>query len=91
MKLYSDKIGPVEYFRGIGFTCFALPYGWGIPRFWPVCVALLISALWFINRVVKKEEEALRAAKSNDPRIAKVVFIFGILMFANVGLIHSLL
>ncbi len=90
MKIYSDKIGPVEYFRGIGFTCFALPYAMGVPRFWPVCVLVSIGALWFVGRVVKKEEEALRAAKSDDPRIAKIVMLSGAMMISNAGLIHLL-
>ena len=90
MKIYSEKIGPVEYFRGIGFTCFVLPYAMGVPRFWPVCVLVTIGALWFIGRVVKKEEKALRAAKGRDPRITKVVMLFGALMIANAGLIRLL-
>ena len=90
MKIYSEKIGPVEYFRGIGFACFVLPYAMGLPRFWPLCVLVSIGALWFVGRVVKKEEEALRAAKGGDPRIAKVVVIFSVLMFANAGLIRIL-
>lgn len=90
MKVYSDKIGPLEYFRGIGFVTFALPYAWSLPRFWPVCVAFTIWSLWFLGRVVKKEEQALRAAKHDDPRIRKVVLIAGGLMFANALLLRYL-
>jgi hypothetical protein len=90
MKIYSEKIGPVEYFRGIGFLCFFLPYAMGIPRFWPLCLIASAGALWFVERRVKREEQALRAAKSNDPRIGKIVFLFAALMLANGGLIHFL-
>lgn len=90
MKIYSEKIGPVQYFRGIGFVCFALPYAWAVPKYWPVCVLFTAGALWIVGRVVKKEEVALRSAKSGDPRIAQVVLIFGVLMFANAGLIRWL-
>jgi ABC-type ATPase with predicted acetyltransferase domain len=80
----------VEYFRGTRFVRFAIPYAWLIPSYWPVCVAFSVEALWFVGRVVEKEKEALRAAKSDDPRIARVVLIFAALMFANVGLIRLL-
>ena len=90
MKIYGDKIGPVEYFRGIGLTGFLMPYAMGVPRFWPVCVLITIGALWFIGRAVKKEEVALHAAKSGDPRITKMVMLFAVLMISNAGLIHLL-
>ena len=90
MKIYSERIGPVEYFRGIGFLCFFLPYAMGVPRFWPLCLIASAGALWFIGRRVKREELALRAAKSDDPRIAKIVTLFAALMLANGGLIHLL-
>ena len=90
MKIYSEKIGPVEYFRGIGFACFFLPYAMGVPRFWPVCVLVSVAALWVLGRVVKKEESVLRAAKSGHPRVAKVVLLFAALMIANAGLIRFL-
>ena len=90
MKIYSEKIGPVEYFRGIGFTCFFLPYAMGVPNYWPLCVLVSIGAFWFLGRCVKKEEQALRAAKSGDPRIGKIVLLFAALMIANAGLIHFL-
>ena len=90
MKIYSEKIGPVEYLRGIGFLCVFLPYAMGVPRFWPLCLIASFGALWFVGRLVKKEEQALRAAKSNDLRIGKIVFICAALMLANGGLIHLL-
>ena len=90
MKIYSEKIGPVEYFRGIGFVCIFLPYAMGVQRFWPLCLIVSAGALWFIGQRVKKEEQALRAAKSDDPHIGKLVILFAVLMLANGGLIHLL-
>ena len=89
MKIYSEKIGPVEYFRFIGFVCFAIPYGWSIPKYWPVCALFTVGAWWSLGRIVKKEDQALRAAKSDDPKIAKVVVLFGVLVMANAGLTQS--
>lgn len=91
MKIYSEQFGPVQYFRSIGFACFVLPYAWGIPRFWYICIAFTIASFWFLGRLVRKEEKVLRAAKPDDPRIGRVVLIFGGLMFANAGLIRSLI
>lgn len=89
MKLYSDKIGPVEYFRGIGVVCFLLPYAM-MPRGWPVCVVFSVAAYWGVMRLVRKEEAALRGARHNDSRIARVVTAFAAAMLANIGLIHLL-
>ena len=83
MKIYSERIGPVEYFTSIGFVCFLLPYGWGIPKYWPVCIAGTFAALYWLRRSVKKEEGTLRAAKSSDPRIASIVTKFGVLVITN--------
>lgn len=88
MKIYSEKIGPVEYFRGIAFVCLALPYAGGVPSVWPVCVSLSIAALWFLVHVVKKEEGALRSAKRGDPAITKIVMIFIALTFANAVIVR---
>jgi hypothetical protein len=90
MKVYSGKIGPVEYFRFMGFLTFAIPYAWSLPRFWPVCIVASLIGLWFLDKVVKKEEQALREAKHDDPRIRKVVLIAGGLMFANALLLRYL-
>jgi hypothetical protein len=90
MKIYSEKIGPVEYFRGIGFACFFLPYSMGVPNYWPLCVLVSIGAYWFLGRRVKKDEDILRTAKSGDSRIVKIVLLFAVLVIANAGFIRLL-
>ena len=90
MKVYSDKFGPVQYFRCMGFLTFAIPYAWSFPKYWPVCIAATVTALWFLDRLVKKEEPMLREAKFGDPRTGKVVVVTGVLMFANAALVRSL-
>jgi hypothetical protein len=90
MKIYSEKIGPVQYFSFIGSLCFFLPYAGGIPKYWPACLLFSAGAFYWMRKSVKKEEVALRAVAQNDPRIAKVVIIFVVLMMTNAWLINRL-
>jgi hypothetical protein len=90
MKIYSEKIGPVEYFGGIAFLCFAIPYAWRVPRLWPLCIVFSVCALWSLRRVVKKNEDVLREAKPDDNRVGKIVFLCGALIVGNALLIRFL-
>lgn len=90
MKLYTKKIGPVEYFDAMALVCFFFPYGWGAPKLWQACLIFTLGAVYCLHKLVKKEEEALRAARRSDPRIGKVVLAFGALMIANAVLIRVL-
>ena len=90
MKIYSEKIGPVQYFSFIGSLCFFLPYAGGIPKYWPACLLFSAGGFYWMRRLAKKEEVVLRAEAQNDPRIAKFVITFAVLMMSNAWLINRL-
>jgi hypothetical protein len=83
MKISRETIGPVPYFGGMAFVILALPYVWGVPSVWPVCVPLSVAALCFFVYLVRKEEKVLRTAKRGDPAINQVVMVLLTLTFAN--------
>lgn len=66
----------------------------GVPRYSAALLAAMSDpfaiALWLIERHAKKEEQALRVAKSDDPRMVKIVFLSAVLMISNACLIRFL-
>jgi hypothetical protein len=64
MEIWSSKIGPVKYFRGVGVVCLLLPWAWRIPRYWPAAAVLTFGAIWVMNRWLRKNEATLRESSA---------------------------
>ncbi len=64
MEIWSSKIGPVQYYGGIGTVCLLLPWAWRMPTNWPIAAFLTGALIWGMNQWLKKNEATLRHSRT---------------------------
>ena len=92
MRIWSERIGPTEYFSGIATVCCLLPYAWQFPKHWPVSIAVTALGLLSFRHFVRRNDGELRREWLSFPsKIQLLCFVlFGALLFGNVVLVHLL-
>lgn len=92
MKVYSERFGPLKYFKFIATVVVLLPYVGKFPDHWLLCGFISGSALYSFLYYVKSIESKL--VKMKESKLTKETATLGAsftaLMFGNALLVQAL-
>ncbi|WP_309397263.1 hypothetical protein [Cerasicoccus maritimus] len=91
MNVFSDRTGPLQYFRFFGIVVVILPYG-NFPDYWIISILLSSIALLAFLKFVKRIEVQIRNENQTKPNGEQVALglAFAALMLGNALIVQSL-